>query len=160
MTKPMLPLIGICLLVGACSTSLDTFYRPGGTVSRLETDMLNCEVQALADAPVANEVRQTPSFYVPGNFYCTSRYYCHGGWSGGEIYTVDVNKDLRTRVTNQCMAEKGYSRVSIPRCSDIVAAQVPERTTTVMPNLSPGSCVVRNSDGTYQLVQAIPAGTP
>lgn len=147
--------LGLATLVGACDNSLDTYYREGGAVSRLETDLLSCETSALKDAPVATEVRQRAPIYIPGPSYCTSPGYCHRGgyWADGGIYTVDVNKDLRTRIADQCMEQRGYTRVSIPRCSPGVSAQLPEQATTVMPKLTPGSCVSRNSDGTYQLVQ-------
>ncbi|MCV6585329.1 MAG: hypothetical protein OIF47_07325 [Marinibacterium sp.] len=146
--------LGLVLALGACSTSLDTYYRTGGKVAQLETDMLGCEVAALKDAPVANEVRQRPPVYVPAPYYCTSGRYCYGGyWADGGIYTVDVNKDLRIRITDQCMSEKGYKQVSIPRCSQSVSSQLPDRQTTVMPPLTPNSCVSRNADGTYQLVE-------
>ncbi|WP_425046315.1 hypothetical protein [Primorskyibacter sp. S87] len=147
-----LPLV---LLLGACAGPLDLFYRPGVSVTRMQTDHTNCEVKALKDAPVANQVRQRAPIYYPGYPVCDGYgncWYRPGYWVDGGIYTVDVNKDLRNRVLGQCMAQKGYQPVSLPQCSQGVRAQVAPQRTTKLPNLSESSCYVKNSDGSYQIV--------
>ncbi|MBK0327063.1 hypothetical protein I5535_07130 [Rhodobacteraceae bacterium F11138] len=133
------------LLVGACGP-LSIYYRPGVEVSRLESDTTRCQVIALRDAPVANQIRQSPPMYMP--------YYGYGGgyWAGGGIYSVDVNAELRARVLNMCMAEKGYQPVNVPRCSDAVARQVPFDPTQTLPSLSRNSCAIPYRDGTWQIV--------
>ncbi len=152
MRKQVLSAIVLGLVLCSCSGPLDTYYRAGGEVSRLETDLLNCEVAALEEVPVAFAIRQWPRTYVGSN-YCASGYCLGGSW-GGEIYSVDVNKGLRTRVTNQCMADKGYAPISIPRCPESVAVNAPAGETTVLPTLTPTSCAIRNQDGSFQIVSA------
>ncbi|MEM9125305.1 MAG: hypothetical protein AAGB28_05960 [Pseudomonadota bacterium] len=144
----------VALALSACAAPLDTYYRAGGEVSRLQADLLTCEVNALEDVPVAFAIRQWPVAGYVGSYHCGAGPFCVGGSWGGEIYSVDVNKDLRTRVTNQCMSEKGYAPISIPRCSDAVALNAPAGQTTVLPELTVSSCVIRNEDGTFQIVNA------
>lgn len=143
------------LALSACSGPLDTYYRTGSEVSRLQSDLLSCEVSALKDVPVAFSIRQWPTTGFVGSYYCGAGPYCLGGSLGGGIYSVDVNQDLRTRVTDQCMSEKGYSPISIPRCSESVTLDAPGEQTTVLPKLTASSCVIRNQDGTFQIVNAI-----
>ena len=66
--------------------------------------------------------------------------------------TFDPNEDLRNRVEAQCMADKGFAPVSIPACPRNVARAAPTRATTTLPALNPKSCVIRNSDGSFQIV--------
>ncbi|SFT50098.1 hypothetical protein SAMN05216236_102223 [Sedimentitalea nanhaiensis] len=141
------------LALGACGP-LSLYYRPGVSVSRMETDTTQCEVAALRDAPVANQIRQSPPIYFPGGRYCTGGgcYAAPGYWAGGGVYTVDLNSDLRQRVLDMCMAEKGYQPVSVPRCPEAVARQVPPAATRTMPVLTQGSCAVANKNGTWQIV--------
>lgn len=152
MRQQTISVIVATFALSACSGPLDTYYRSGEEVSRLQSDLLNCEVSALEDVPVAFAIRQWPVRGYVGSYYCGAGPYCLGGSWGGEIYSVDVNKDLRTRVTNQCMAKKGYSPISIPRCPESVALNAPVGQTTVLPELSASSCVIRNDDGTFQIV--------
>lgn len=120
----------------------------------MQNDATLCEVKALKDAPVANQVRQRAPVYFPGSQYCGGGgcYYRPGYWVDGGIYTVDVNRDLRIRVQNMCMADKGYQPVSIPRCSANVAASVPAGRTRTLPPLSASSCAIANDDGSWQIV--------
>lgn len=144
------------LALTACDTSLSTYYQSGVSVSRMQTDTTRCEVQALKEAPVANQVRQRPPIYFPGSQYCGPGgcYYRPGYWVDGGIYTVDVNADLRGRVQDLCMAQKGYQPVNLPACSVSVAAAAPPRATTTLPRLTENSCVVRYDDGSWQIVTA------
>lgn len=123
----------------------------------MQTDQTNCEVRALKDAPVANQVRQRPPIYIPGNRYCNSAgcYYTPGYWVDGGIYTVDVNADLRARVLDQCMAGKGYQPVSVPLCSQTVKSQVAPAQTQKLPQLGPNACAIRYDDGHWQIVNPI-----
>ncbi len=141
------------LVVGACAP-LSLYYRPGVEVSRMQSDATRCEVAALKDAPIANEVRQHPPVYMPGTRYCGGGgcYHGPGYWVGGGVYTVDVNRDLRRRVQNMCMAEKGYEPVRLPRCPASVARQVPAAATRTLPPLSQSSCAISNRDGSWQIV--------
>ncbi len=144
------------LICAGCSP-LTTYYKPGETVSRLNRDTTSCEVKALKDAPVATEIRQRAPVYYPGYNRCRSDGRCYrtsGYWADGGVYSVDVNKGLRQRVTDQCMADLGYGRVEIASCSPDVKSRVTAARTTVLPTLGPSSCFIRNDDGSYQILNA------
>lgn len=152
--KRVLSLLVFALLVAACGP-LSLYYRPGVSVTRMQTDQTNCEVKALRDAPVASQIRQRPPVYFPGRQICNSTgscYYEPGYWLDGGVYTVDVNADLRGRVLTLCMAEKGYQPVDIPPCPSNVASAVPPAQTRTLPTLTQNSCVIRNQDGSWQIV--------
>lgn len=151
--------IKICVFgmaVSGCGP-LSIYYKPGVAVSRMQTDTLNCEVKALNDAPVANQIRQRPPVYYPGRQYCSGGNctYRAGYWVSGGFYTVDVNASLRSRVEDQCMAQIGYQPVRLPRCSAGVAAQVPTAATRTLPQLTENSCSIINDDGTWQIVTPV-----
>ncbi len=153
MLRPHL-LLPLFLTLAACGP-LSIFYKPGASVARLQNDQTRCEVSALKDAPVANQIRQRPPIYIPGNRVCSSSgscYYTPGYWIDGGVYTVDVNADLRGRVLTQCMANKGYRPVEIPPCPSSVASQVPVAQTQKLPTLTERSCAIKNQDGSWQIV--------
>ena len=141
---------GCIALLVACSNDVNTFYRSGVQVAKLESDMLDCEVDALAAAPVAFQIRQSSSSVFVSSYYCGA--FCAGGTWNSSVYSVDVNKDLRNRVMQQCMAERGYSPATVSKCPDSVTRQVQPGVTNVLPDLTPESCVIDNKDGTFQLV--------
>ena len=149
--------LGLCagaLLLSAC-LPLQTYYQTGVSLERLQADELACEVQALKDAPVSYQLRVAPPRYIPARQICDSQGTCvtrAGYWIAGETYTVDVNASLRRRVEQACMAGRGYAPQSIPACPAHVARAVPTRATSVLPPLEEGSCVIRNQDGTFQIV--------
>ncbi|QBF31740.1 hypothetical protein CFI11_10980 [Thalassococcus sp. S3] len=147
-------IITIPLLVGACSP-LNIYHQTGVSVTQLRTDETSCDVRALRDAPVANQIRRTPARYIPPRQFCDSDGNCYsrgGFWEPGEIYTVDVNQDLRRRVKDQCMMGKGYRAVSIPPCPQAVADAAPSAVTGTLPRLTETSCVIRNRDRSWQIV--------
>ena len=142
------------LLLGACAP-LETFYAEGVSFAQLDRDNTNCDVLALKDAPVATAVRRGPPRFVPRRV-CDSKGNCYndgGYWLPGEVYTVDLNADLRSRVKTQCMADKGYRPVEIPLCPSAVASAAPAGRTTTFPKLNENTCVIRNQDGSIQIVQ-------
>jgi hypothetical protein len=148
----------VMLVLGACAGPLDVFYKPGATVTRMQTDETNCEVKALKDVPISEQIRQRPPIYYPGSSICNGSgncWYRPGYWVDGGIYSVDVNKDLRNRVLTQCMANKGYSPVSIPLCSAGVKASAPNSTTTTLPSLTESSCYIKNEDGGFQIISQV-----
>lgn len=147
-------ILTVLSLISGCAP-LETYYRAGATVEALKSDGLACEVQALKDAPVANQTRITPPRYIPARRVCDSAGTCttRGGfWLDGDVYTVDANADLRQRIERQCMARRGYSPAEIPQCPPDVARKAPPGVTRVLPPLSEASCVIRNEDGTIQIV--------
>ena len=144
----------IAFMMAACQP-VSMYYRPGVTVTKANEDSLNCEVSALKDAPVVQQIRQTPSTYIPPRQYCTADGRCSirgGYWEPGRVYTVDVNAQLRRRLTDRCMAASGYVPVSIPACPQSVANATPPGLTNVLPELTENSCSIRNDDGSFQIV--------
>lgn len=144
-------LLCFALVLTACAP-LRIYHKPGVPVARWQSDTTRCEVRALRDAPVANQVRQQPPVYVPPRQICDRTGACRltgGYWYPGEIYTVDVNAGLRRLVETQCMAERGYVPVDIPRCPDGLTVR---GRTTVLPPLTEGSCFVRFEDGGFAIV--------
>lgn len=145
---------GLCALVlalAACAP-LSIYYKPGVSLARLEADETQCRVRALRDVPVANRTYQEPTRYIPPRRYCDPSGACEyepAEWIPGRIVTVDVNAELRARVTRQCMGARGYSPVDIPQCPVGIVA---EGRTTTLPRLSAKSCVIRNPDGTFLIV--------
>ncbi|MFV0514021.1 MAG: hypothetical protein ACK5MY_10395 [Jhaorihella sp.] len=152
-------MMALGLAIAGCGP-MTIYHRPGVSVSRMQADSTECEVQALRDAPVANQVRQRPPVYFPGTRVCDGAGNCWVGpgyWAGGELYTVDVNRDLRARATDMCMARRGYSPVSLPPCSAAVRAAAPARQTTTLPDLTPRTCVIRYDGGGWQVVNPVAA---
>lgn len=140
--------------LAACAP-LQTYYKPGAAVSTLNRDTTNCQVRALRDVPPSTLTRRKPPIWIPGNRTCDADGNCrghHGYYIPGGIETYDPNEGLRLRVERQCMADRGYVPVSIPQCPDSVSNAVPARATTRLPALTESSCVIRNSDGTFQIV--------
>lgn len=148
--------LALVSVIGLSScASLETYYKPGGSVAQLNRDTLACEVQALRDVPQSTVLRRKPPIFVQGKKVCNADGACTtapGYYIPGGVEQYDPNADLRLRVERQCMADKGYAPVSIPACPDAVAKAAPPRATTRLPKLTEGSCVIRNSDGTFQIV--------
>lgn len=154
MKQPALSLTLLTSLVLACAP-LETYYKPGASVATLNRDTTACEVKALKDVPASFQVRRKPPIFVPGNRSCDAAGKCTGSpgyYIPGGVESYDPNLGLRARVEVQCMADKGYAPVSIPPCPDSVAKAAPKAATTRLPRLSENSCVIRNSDGTFQIV--------
>ena len=152
MTKYLSAFVGLFLLAACSPVSL--YYKEGEVVSRQKSDMLSCEVEALDKAPVANQIRQSPPYYVPARRSCRSdgRCYTRGGFfAPGEVYSVDVNARLRRDLLTQCMAQKGYARVTLPRCSGSVTLQPAASSRARVPAVTPQSCAAKDSTGTWQI---------
>ncbi|WP_262386662.1 hypothetical protein ROLI_021670 [Roseobacter fucihabitans] len=144
----------VCVALVACAP-LSIYYKEGAEVTRLQTDQLNCEIAALSDVPVSNQIRQEPPVYIPSRRYCDGAGRCHirgGFFEPGQIYTVDVNANLRGRAEGQCMAQKGYAPVTVPNCPNAVFRAAPKGATQVLPRLSAQSCVIQYQDDTWQIV--------
>ena len=139
----------------ACAP-LNTYYKPGAAVAKVQRDTTSCEVAALRDVPASSQIRRIPSEYVPPIRECHPNGQCRivraGYFIPGQVITFDPNDGLRKRVETQCMADKGYVPVSIPPCPDSVARATPPAATTRLPALTAKSCVIRNKGGSYQIV--------
>lgn len=151
--KTLVPVALIGTLLAGCGP-LSLYYKPGVSVTRQQNDTTRCQVQALDEVPVNTQIRQGPPIYYPGNRYCNHGqcWRTQGYWDRGPVYSVDANKGLRNRVTQMCMAEKGYQPVQIQPCSASIKAQVPAAATQTLPPLASTSCFIRNEDGSYQIV--------
>ncbi|WP_420014010.1 hypothetical protein [Tateyamaria sp.] len=133
---------------------VSTYYAEGVSVAKLERDELTCDVNALRDAPVANQTRQGAPRYVARR-HCDASGACYdrgGYWVPGEIYTVDVNASLRKRIKAQCMGDLGYRPVEIPACPPAIKNAAPPGATTILPRLGPQSCAIRNEDRSVLIV--------
>lgn len=152
--KTVLPTCLILFAVAACGP-LSMYYREGASVTRMQTDTTECQVAALKEVPVANQVRQSPPVYWPGQTYCDGRGRCYrspGWWEPGRVYTVDANKALRDTVEAQCMARKGYRPVSLPLCKQSQKRGVAPQRTTTLPQLTGSACYVKFDDGSFQII--------
>ena len=154
MKANLLPFSCLLSVLAGCAP-LSIYHKEGTSVSRMQSDLLSCEVAAAQDVPIATELRREPPYYVPGDRVCYSNGKCYlrgGYYIPGRVYTVDANRGLRSRVQTQCMADQGYSPVTLPQCSNAVARQVPPGVTKTLPALAEKNCVIRNDDGTWQIV--------
>lgn len=147
-----LPLLCALAALAACAP-VSTYYKPGARVETVRKEELSCKVNALRQAPVANQTRQNPPVYVPPRRVCNSGGTCttYGGyWRPGQVYTVDVNQALRGQLETSCMAKKGYQPLSLPECRGTVAAtlQNPQQ-----PTITEQSCAIRNPDGTVVIAE-------
>ena len=145
--------IALPLVLSGC-LPLSTYYAEGVSFAQFERDTTNCDVRALRDAPVANQVRQGAPRYIPRRV-CRADGHCytHGGyWVPGEIYTVDVNASLRARVKGQCMGDLGYRPVEIPACPQGVAQAAPPGPSATLPRLNARSCAIKTGDGRFRIV--------
>ncbi len=142
------------LLLAACAP-LQTNYKAGVSVTQLNRDQTQCDVRAEREVPTRLQIRRLPPEFVPARRVCRKDGKCRvieGYWIPGNTVTYDPNQNLRARVAQQCMADRGYAPVSIPACGDAVRAAAPARATTRLPRLTDRSCVIRNRDGSFQIV--------
>lgn len=144
----------MALLFAASCAPVPLFYQQGGSLSGLKDSLLACEVDALAKAPVATQLRQAAPRYIPGYRRCRSDGRCTtsgGFFVGGEVYSIDPNARLRRDLTTQCMQAAGYRRIELPRCRTPLPAQGSSETQSVMPGLSDNSCVTKSAAGAWQI---------
>ena len=141
------------ILVAACAP-MNIWYKPGATIAAAEDRLLSCRVEAAKDVPVSTQVRRTPVSIVPRRICDSSGKNCRVFYEriGGEVIVYDANDSLRDQVVARCMRQDGYTPVSLPVCSDGVRQAAPPGRTTVLPRLAENSCVIRNRDGTWQIV--------
>lgn len=153
MQRVMVLTLGMAGLA-ACAP-LNTYYKPGANVAAVQRQTTDCQVKALRDVPASTQIRRDPPRYFPPRQQCNNAGKCRtipGYFAPGAVYTFDPNDKLRKRVELQCMADLGFAPVSIPACPDSVAKAAPVRATTTLPPLTENSCVIRNSNGSYQIV--------
>ncbi|KIN60973.1 hypothetical protein Z945_1956 [Sulfitobacter noctilucae] len=145
----------LALITLTACAPLETYYKPGASVAAVNRDTTACAVQALEDVPQVMQIIRKPPRFIPGRRVCDADGNCKqkpGYYIDGGVESYDPNVALRQRVERQCMADKGYAPVSIPPCPDRVAKAAPLAATTRLPQLNEGSCVIRNGDGSFQIV--------
>ena len=149
--KPALSLWMVVVLLAACGP-VSVYYKPGASQTVQKNDLLSCQVDALAKAPVASQIRRTPPQFIPRRSVCRADGRCtyRGGYFvDGDVYTVDVNAKLRADIEASCMGKKGYTPVELPRCnSNIASVETPQGT----PGLTVASCVQKDDSGAWQII--------
>ena len=155
MKRYVVAILVLGLGLSACAP-LNTYYKPGVTLAALDRDRTRCRVKALRDVPRSTQVRRIPPEYIPPVRTCNAKGQCQtirpGYFIPGELVTFDPGDGLRADVERQCMAARGYAPVSIPPCPDAVARATPAGVTKRLPKLGRTACVIRNSDGSFQIV--------
>ncbi len=140
-----LAVIGVGLLMVAGCVPVDTYHATGVSIATRDQDLAQCELTALQNFPVQTVNRRTPRHFIPARQVCNRHGNCYirgPRWSGGTVYTVDVNESARARGVVGCMAGRGYSRVNLPRCQ----TEGPVAVSTIMPQLTTESCAISQRD--------------
>jgi hypothetical protein len=145
--------LGLAALLLAACGPLGLYHKAGVPVAAMNSTLTDCEVEALAKVPVDRRIERDPIRIVPRRV-CDSAGNCTVVHDrvGGEVRTWDANANLRARVLNQCMTNKGFTYVNLPACPQGIRNAAPAGATTVLPRLAPNSCAIRNGDGTFQIV--------
>ncbi len=154
MKRHLISALAALTVLTACAP-LEIYYKPGATVDAVSRDTTACEVRALSDVPASVQIRRKPPIFIAGKQVCDADGTCTqtpGYFIDGGVESFDPNDGLRQRVARSCMADKGYAPVSVPACPDSVARAAPPLATTRLPVLTQGSCVIRNRDGSFQIV--------
>lgn len=133
---------------------LQIYYKQGESVARMERDQTTCEVSAAKQVPPDIRRRYIPPTYSHHK-YCSGYGHCY--WrkrliSPGRYEEYDASRSLRTKVTHQCMAGKGYAFTNIKRCDSATVQASVLRATQVLPPLTEESCAVRLKSGRWKIV--------
>lgn len=147
----VLTVLGVALALSSCGPrSIDYAYRADTTVAQHDRDALRCEVEATERIVPNIQTRRTPVYYTPVQTNCqqvgtqTQCTTTGGEMRGGEVYSVDVNEDLRAEVQVQCMRDRGYQIVTLPGCRS--SAVTPETRARLSDRLfapAPDVCAVQ-----------------
>ncbi|OWU83585.1 hypothetical protein ATO6_17090 [Oceanicola sp. 22II-s10i] len=150
----LLPALAVLTLLGAC-LPYSLYYRAGATTDRARADEVACGRIALSQAPVAIEREWIPGEVYRGRPICDDKGRCRPGpvrRSPPQLYERDVNEELRGMIARQCMADRGYQRVTLPACSEAVSKAVTPGITRTMPRINGKACVIRRGGDNYQIV--------
>lgn len=143
------------ILSGCTPTAQQTYWRDGATGRQWDQAVTQCQVQALRQVPQSVAVGTTPTYRTPTQTNCYAvgnMVQCAttgGQVYGGQVYSYDPNTNLRSRVEAQCMANRGYSLVTIPTCTSEQRASGTLR--RVSGRLPPLRSVVCTYEGSYIL---------
>jgi len=150
----MIACVLLFVVLAGCAP-VSVFYRPGADGARTQSETDQCQVKALRDAPVANQIRQLPPIYYPGTTFCDPNGRCvvsPGYWVDGGFETIDINAPLRARLTTDCMAKRGYQLISLPRCDRAIAESQPPIPNEVLPPVTQASCIMVLPYGRWRIV--------
>lgn len=84
----------------------------GSSYAQYSRDSLNCEASAARNVPT-----KLSTYTTPAQTYCNrigNQVFCNT--VGGDTSTTDNNSDLRRRVYQQCIADKGWRFYDLPPC--------------------------------------------
>jgi hypothetical protein len=154
MKRWRLLLSALCVPLLAGCFPLTLYYQEGAEVARIDRDLMQCRVEALAKVPVDRRSRYIPPLY-DHRTVCNAAGACSTYRimiSPARWETYDANEGFRAEVAQQCMLNKGYARVRLPACSQSVIEATTITATQVQPPLTAGSCAIRLKSGRYQIV--------
>lgn len=128
-------------------------WREGATAAQADSAQTDCLIEAANRVPQSTQAYTTPVYRSPSNVQCTTygNYVsCHdygGQVYGGQTRTYDANAELRRKATEQCLAKRGFSVVSIPVCT--TEQQKKGVTSTASGKLPAASAVLCAVEGGY-----------
>ncbi|PYC48340.1 hypothetical protein DI396_04930 [Litorivita pollutaquae] len=145
----LLPALPAVVLLAGC-LPIETYHKTGAPVARVQSDEVECKVDALKQVPVNTVTRSIPGQYVPGRKICNPRgcYRTAGHMTPPRIESYDSNAGLRGQVVEQCMQAQGYKRVKLERCTATGAMTLP----ATQPALNTQSCLVRAQNDQWVIV--------
>ena len=152
MQKTFLAAVAPVALTGCLA--LETYYKEGATVTRLDRDLTNCQVIAAQQVPANTQIGMTPVYTTPISTSCYG-YTCTttgGNVYGGDLYSYDANSGLRNKVTAQCMSSQGYEYVEIQPCTSQQLKGKNVRTVKTLPKLTESVCAITRQDGSRGIV--------
>ncbi len=152
-------LIPLTLFVAGCGPMV-AFDQPGVPVARLARDLNGCAASSYEFAPpnVIQQTRWRTDFRpIPVCYAGVCDFYYDRRWVP-EIYAVDVNAGAREAKLLSCMANKGYLKTEVPRCTAQQQQSVTLTRDTRQAALSETACAV-SLQGVGPLIIDPSAGT-
>jgi len=143
MPRPTLILTALMAL-SACR--FDTYYAEGAAIATRDRDLAQCQAEARRDLPPQLVTRYTPRQFHPGVQQCNAAGICTVSapyWTGGDPYSVDMNETARAGSETACMAERGYTLISLPACPQGAAVAA----STTMAALGTETCLLNRQNG-------------
>ena len=127
------------------------YYKEGASYPDIDRASTDCQVKAAQSVPVNTQIGTTSTYTTPVQTSCYAGYggyvSCNssGGQTyGGDVYSYDANSNLRNRVANQCMQQKGFRLIELPTCT---AAKAQAGVSQKLPQLNANSCVTKSTNG-------------
>jgi len=131
---------------------LPVYYREGAPVAQVARDEAACRAAALAEAPVEIRRRYIPPVYDYRTTCLPAGCSTYRVLIAPRHYdSYDANEGRRATAARQCMADRGYARISLPACDPDQAAAAAEAG-DVQPPLTESSCVIRRETGAPRIV--------